>query len=116
MHVSVMCSSLCLPPHFIIPLIPLQHTRAHNDPIAMNSSFAEVLHCDNRCHPKTIALRNKCLEPGLYAQHLKVWLQQYKRTQVSYIHLTTGCKGRVRLQLPGSRLYCMLRSKVSKRK
>ena len=50
----------------------------------MNSSFMEVLRCDSGCHPMMLALRSRCLEPGLYAKHLKVWLQYYKHAQVSY--------------------------------
>merc|ERR1712136_428704 len=56
-----------------------QHMRAHGDSIANNYSFHEVVTGTakplNNQHKRALrGLRNHCLQPGYYAQHLERWL------------------------------------------
>lgn len=57
----------------------------HNDKIANNFSFYEILTL-NTTNSSVISamqkLRLRCLEPGLYAKHLKNWLKQFSSKQI----------------------------------
>ncbi|CAG7786790.1 unnamed protein product [Allacma fusca] len=59
-----------------------QHMRAHNDPVAVNFTFFEVLTASNTSPRSLRELRNRCLIPGRYAQHLERWLSYYPSQQL----------------------------------
>ncbi|XP_039293526.1 bifunctional heparan sulfate N-deacetylase/N-sulfotransferase [Nilaparvata lugens] len=62
-----------------------QHTRAHGDPIALNYTFYDVISASDTA-PKVLRdLRNRCLNPGKYAQHLERWLTYYTPQQLHII-------------------------------
>ena len=63
----------------------VQHQRAHKDPIALNYSFYAVLTADERMPSQVRDLRNRCLDPGMYAQHLMHWLDYFPARQVSTV-------------------------------
>lgn len=69
---------------FELPLLCLyfQHIKAHKDPIAMNHSFYEVIMATSSASQKLQSLRNRCLMPGIYVQHLSRWLDFYPARQV----------------------------------
>ncbi|XP_044268588.1 bifunctional heparan sulfate N-deacetylase/N-sulfotransferase isoform X1 [Tribolium madens] len=51
-----------------------QHTKAHGDIIANNYSFHQVITASDTAPKPLRDLRNRCLNPGKYAQHLERWL------------------------------------------
>lgn len=59
-----------------------QHIKAHKDPIAMNHSFYEVITATSSAPQKLQSLRNRCLMPGIYVQHLSRWLDFYPARQL----------------------------------
>ncbi|XP_075233561.1 N-deacetylase and N-sulfotransferase sfl [Lycorma delicatula] len=62
-----------------------QHTRVHGDPIALNYTFYEVISASDTA-PKVLRdLRNRCLNPGKYSQHLERWLTYYTPQQLHII-------------------------------
>uniref|UniRef100_A0A1B6ENZ1 [heparan sulfate]-glucosamine N-sulfotransferase n=1 Tax=Cuerna arida TaxID=1464854 RepID=A0A1B6ENZ1_9HEMI len=62
-----------------------QHTRVHRDPIALNYSFYDIISASDTA-PKVLRdLRNRCLNPGKYAQHLERWLTYYSPQQLHII-------------------------------
>jgi heparan sulfate N-deacetylase/N-sulfotransferase NDST2 len=50
--------------------------KAHEDPAAMQHSFYEVLRA-NKSQTDLYHLKQKCLDPGKYFQHLKKWLKVF---------------------------------------
>lgn len=62
-----------------------QHTRAHGDLIANNYSFYQVITASDSAPKALKDLRNRCLNPGKYAQHLERWLAYYQPQQVHII-------------------------------
>ncbi|KAK7500900.1 hypothetical protein BaRGS_00007780 [Batillaria attramentaria] len=62
-----------------------QHMRAHNDPTALNYSFNTVLTADEQMPRQVRELRNRCLEPGMYYQHLMRWLDYFPARQLFII-------------------------------
>ncbi|XP_021967195.1 bifunctional heparan sulfate N-deacetylase/N-sulfotransferase [Folsomia candida] len=59
-----------------------QHMRAHNDSVALNYTFYEVLTASVGS-PKVLRdLRNRCLNPGRYAQNLERWLSYFPPQQL----------------------------------
>ncbi|KAK7111905.1 hypothetical protein V1264_011458 [Littorina saxatilis] len=62
-----------------------QHQRAHKDPVALNYSFNAVLMADERMPRQVRDLRNRCLDPGMYAQHLMHWLDYFPARQLFII-------------------------------
>ncbi|XP_035228174.1 bifunctional heparan sulfate N-deacetylase/N-sulfotransferase-like [Stegodyphus dumicola] len=62
-----------------------QHMRAHKDPTALNYSFQEIVSTGDRGHRALRELRNRCLMPGMYAQHLDRWLSFYSPQQLLII-------------------------------
>ncbi|KAI5742735.1 hypothetical protein M8J77_010714 [Diaphorina citri] len=62
-----------------------QHTKSHGDQLALNHSFYDIITA-NESAPKPIKdLRNRCLTPGKYAQHLERWLIYYPPQQLHII-------------------------------
>ncbi|KAJ8941018.1 hypothetical protein NQ318_006447 [Aromia moschata] len=54
-----------------------QHTRAHGDIIANNYSFHQVITASDTAPKPLRDLRNRCLNPGKYAQHLERWMTYF---------------------------------------
>ncbi|BET01250.1 Heparan sulfate N-deacetylase [Nesidiocoris tenuis] len=62
-----------------------QHMRSHQDPVALNYSFYDVITASDTA-PKVLRdLRNRCLNPGRYSQHLERWLLYYPQQQLHII-------------------------------
>ncbi|XP_022242816.1 bifunctional heparan sulfate N-deacetylase/N-sulfotransferase-like isoform X2 [Limulus polyphemus] len=62
-----------------------QHMRAHKDPIALRYTFYDIVTA-NETFPKSVReLRNRCLNPGHYAQHLERWLSYFHPRQLLII-------------------------------
>ncbi|KAK6170363.1 hypothetical protein SNE40_018773 [Patella caerulea] len=59
-----------------------QHMRSHEDPTALNYSFYDVITATDIDPRKLRELRNRCLNPGMYAQHLIRWLDYYPSRQL----------------------------------
>ncbi|KAK6621633.1 hypothetical protein RUM43_006861 [Polyplax serrata] len=66
-----------------------QHMRAHGDQIALNYSFHQVITASDVSPRPLKDLRNRCLNPGKYAQHLERWLSYYPAQQ---LHIIDGDK------------------------
>uniref|UniRef100_A0A1I8MTS9 [heparan sulfate]-glucosamine N-sulfotransferase n=1 Tax=Musca domestica TaxID=7370 RepID=A0A1I8MTS9_MUSDO len=62
-----------------------QHQRAHGDAIANNYSFYQVITASDSAPKALRDLRNRCLNPGKYAQHLERWLSYYPAQQLHII-------------------------------
>ncbi|GFY68285.1 hypothetical protein TNIN_292751 [Trichonephila inaurata madagascariensis] len=62
-----------------------QHMRGHKDQTALNYSFQEIVTAGDRGHKALRELRNRCLMPGMYAQHLDRWLSYYSPQQLLII-------------------------------
>ncbi|XP_067643649.1 bifunctional heparan sulfate N-deacetylase/N-sulfotransferase [Eurosta solidaginis] len=62
-----------------------QHQRAHGDAIANNYSFYQVITASDSASKSLKDLRNRCLNPGKYAQHLEHWLAYYPAQQLHII-------------------------------
>ena len=58
---------------------------AHKDPVATNLSFYEVITAGDTAPSRKRSLRNRCLNPGLYSQHLSNWLDYFPSRQVSFV-------------------------------
>ncbi|XP_059474716.1 bifunctional heparan sulfate N-deacetylase/N-sulfotransferase [Neocloeon triangulifer] len=69
-----------------------QHMRAHKDPVALNYSFYEVITASETSPKPLRELRNRCLLPGKYSQHLERWLSLYTPQQ---LHIIDGEQLRV---------------------
>ncbi|KAJ8918343.1 hypothetical protein NQ315_008036 [Exocentrus adspersus] len=54
-----------------------QHTKSHGDIIANNYSFHQVITASDTAPKPLRDLRNRCLNPGKYAQHLERWLTYF---------------------------------------
>ncbi|XP_041124099.1 bifunctional heparan sulfate N-deacetylase/N-sulfotransferase 2-like [Polyodon spathula] len=59
-----------------------QHQRAHQDPVALNYTFQQVVRAPPSAPPQLRALQSRCLSPGAYAAHLDRWLQYYLPSQL----------------------------------
>ncbi|KAJ9581959.1 hypothetical protein L9F63_003712, partial [Diploptera punctata] len=62
-----------------------QHTRAHGDQVALNYSFHQVITASDTAPKQLRELRNRCLNPGKYSQHLERWLSYYPPQQLHII-------------------------------
>ncbi|XP_037933336.1 bifunctional heparan sulfate N-deacetylase/N-sulfotransferase [Teleopsis dalmanni] len=62
-----------------------QHQRAHGDIIANNYSFYQIITATDSAPKALKDLRNRCLNPGKYAQHLEHWLAYYPAQQLHII-------------------------------
>lgn len=54
-----------------------QHIKAHGDPSANNYTFNQVITASDTAPKPLRDLRNRCLNPGKYAQHLERWLTYF---------------------------------------
>ena len=59
-----------------------QHQRSHDDKVALQHTFLEVVSADDDASHHLRELRNRCLDPGMYAVHLEHWLSYYSPSQV----------------------------------
>ncbi|XP_058838598.1 bifunctional heparan sulfate N-deacetylase/N-sulfotransferase [Topomyia yanbarensis] len=62
-----------------------QHIKAHGDPVANNYTFFQVIMATDSAPKSLRDLRNRCLNPGKYAQHLERWLAYYPQQQLHII-------------------------------
>lgn len=62
-----------------------QHMRAHNDPVAINYTFKEVIMAKSSSPKHLLSLQSRCLEPGKYAHHLEKWLMFFKPKKIHII-------------------------------
>lgn len=73
-----------------------QHIKAHGDPVANSMSFEQVIMSSTgdtstttanvaRASTKVISVRQRCLHPGYYSQHLTNWLNHYPSRQIIII-------------------------------
>jgi heparan sulfate N-deacetylase/N-sulfotransferase NDST2 len=60
------------------------HARAHKGLTALNYSFYDVITANDKSPKLLKELRNRCLNPGTYAQHLDRWLSFYSPQQVFF--------------------------------
>ncbi|XP_030630263.1 bifunctional heparan sulfate N-deacetylase/N-sulfotransferase 2 [Chanos chanos] len=59
-----------------------QHQRAHEDPVALNYSFGQVIAAGWSSPAALLSLKHRCLHPGAYSTHLENWLQHYQPSQL----------------------------------
>uniref|UniRef100_A0A8C2QBI0 [heparan sulfate]-glucosamine N-sulfotransferase n=1 Tax=Cyprinus carpio TaxID=7962 RepID=A0A8C2QBI0_CYPCA len=64
-----------------------QHQRAHQDPVAINHTFHEVVTAGPSASKELLTLQNRSLKPGAYATHLERWLVHYQARQ---LHIVDG--------------------------
>ncbi|GAB0094252.1 Bifunctional heparan sulfate N-deacetylase/N-sulfotransferase [Sergentomyia squamirostris] len=62
-----------------------EHIKAHGDLIANNYSFYQVITAGDSAPRALKDLRNRCLNPGKYAQHMERWLAYYAAQQLHII-------------------------------
>lgn len=64
-----------------------QHMYAHNDTAAKTTSFYDVITSETSSaeNQPLKRLRERCLEPGFYYQHLRAWLTFYPKEQLLVI-------------------------------
>lgn len=62
-----------------------QHMRSHMDEMALNYTFYQVVTADEKSSKRLRELRNRCLNPGIYAQHLERWLTYYSPQQLMIV-------------------------------
>jgi len=59
-----------------------QHMKAHGDQLAVEHSFLEIIKADETSSKAMREIRNRCLIPGLYSQHIDRWLYYYDSSQM----------------------------------
>ncbi|KAI1236412.1 hypothetical protein IHE44_0001704, partial [Lamprotornis superbus] len=59
-----------------------QHQRAHNDPVALNYTFYQVISAKSQAPQELRTLQSRCLFPGWYSTHLERWLTYYPSGQL----------------------------------
>ncbi|XP_075011465.1 bifunctional heparan sulfate N-deacetylase/N-sulfotransferase 2 isoform X2 [Calonectris borealis] len=59
-----------------------QHQRAHNDPVALNYTFYQVISAKSQAPQELRNLQSRCLLPGWYSTHLERWLTYYPSGQL----------------------------------
>lgn len=64
-----------------------QHAKVRGDVIANNYSFHQVITASDTAPKPLRDLRNRCLNPGKYAQHLERWLSYFPPQQ---LHIVDG--------------------------
>lgn len=69
------------------PACVFQHQRAHNDPVALNYTFYQVISAKAQAPQELRALQSRCLFPGWYSTHLERWLTYYPSGQVGELLL-----------------------------
>lgn len=64
----------------------MQHQRAHNDPVALNYTFYQIISAGPQAPQELHNLQSRCLNPGLYSTHLERWLMYFPSGQVQYLY------------------------------
>lgn len=59
-----------------------QHARAHKNPASLNFTFYEIITAGEGSPKIQRELRNRCLNPSIYAQHLERWLDYFPPSQL----------------------------------
>src|SRR5256885_10001091 len=60
--------------------------KAHGDVTALNYSFYDIVTADEKTSLKPLRdLKHRCLNPGMYAQHLEHWLSFFPPQQMMII-------------------------------
>ncbi|KAK3558958.1 hypothetical protein QTP86_000080 [Hemibagrus guttatus] len=59
-----------------------QHQRAHQDPVALNYTFQQVISAGSSSPAALLTLQRRCLQPGYYSSHLERWLHYYQPSQL----------------------------------
>lgn len=59
--------------------------RAHGDAAALNYSFHEIVSAGDNASKAVRDLQHRCLNPGMYAQHLDHWLTYFPPQQMLII-------------------------------
>ncbi|KAJ8879529.1 hypothetical protein PR048_020137 [Dryococelus australis] len=62
-----------------------QHARAHGNQMALDYSFHQVVTANDTAPKPLRELRNRCLHPGKYSQHLERWLLYFPAQQIYVI-------------------------------
>ncbi|KAH3872367.1 bifunctional heparan sulfate N-deacetylase/N-sulfotransferase-like [Dreissena polymorpha] len=62
-----------------------QHMRAHKDPVALNYTFQDLITAPDTAPREVRTLRNRCLNPGEYYEHLDRWLEYFSSKQIHII-------------------------------
>lgn len=62
-----------------------QHVKSHGDQVAGNYTFHEIVTAPESAPRKVRELRNRCLLPGVYVQHLQRWLEYFPAKQIFII-------------------------------
>ena len=62
-----------------------QHVLAHNDPVAQQHSFYDVITAPKDAPKPLRNLQSRCLEPGKYVSHFERWLTYYNSQQLTII-------------------------------
>lgn len=65
-----------------------QHVRAHNSRVAMSVDFYDLVTSGVNATAAEKSLRNRCLVPGLYAEHLEQWMRYFPSNQVHIDYCT----------------------------
>lgn len=83
---SVGSAQRCVRWNFVFLLLNsvyvFQHQRAHNDPVALNYTFYQVISAKSQAPQELRNLQSRCLLPGWYSTHLERWLTYYPSGQV----------------------------------
>jgi hypothetical protein len=61
-----------------------QHMRSHNNDAAWSNQFYDLLTSNISASPAVRSLKNRCLGPGLYAEHLERWMLHFPVSQVNF--------------------------------
>ncbi|XP_062859780.1 bifunctional heparan sulfate N-deacetylase/N-sulfotransferase 2 [Trichomycterus rosablanca] len=59
-----------------------QHQRAHQDPVALNYTFQQVVTAGSSSPKDLLSLHHRCLQPGYYSSHIERWLHHYQPSQL----------------------------------
>ena len=62
-----------------------QHMRSHDNEAAWSTEFYDLLTSNVNASSEVKSLRNRCLRPGLYAEHLERWILYFPVSQVSFL-------------------------------
>ena len=98
---SVGSAQRCVRWNFVFLLLNsayvFQHQRAHNDPVALNYTFYQVISAKSQAPQELRNLQSRCLLPGWYSTHLERWLTYYPSGQVGGLAVQALVEPRVGL-------------------
>ena len=73
---------------FNIIYIRYQHIKAHNNKIANNNTFFDIM-MSNKANLNLYKIKERCLDPGNYYKHLKRWLKEFLPKQIYLLDADT---------------------------